>query len=33
MVHMWVNITYLSEEQFEEIAASRASTPVAQAGN
>jgi mono/diheme cytochrome c family protein len=29
MVHMWVNITYLSPEQFDEIAARRASTPVA----
>jgi hypothetical protein len=30
MVHMWVNITYLSQEQFDEIAARRASAPVAQ---
>ncbi len=31
MNHMWVNITYLSDEQFAEIQAQRESTPIAQA--
>ncbi len=30
MVHMWVNITYLTPEQYDEIAARRATVPVAQ---
>ena len=31
MSHMWVNITYLSDEQYEEIRRSRESVPVAEA--
>jgi len=31
MSHMWVNITYLSDEQYEEIRRSRESVPIAQA--
>jgi hypothetical protein len=31
MSHMWLNITYLSDEQFEEIRRRRASLPIAEA--
>jgi hypothetical protein len=32
MSHMWVGITYLSDEQFQEMERRRAAVPIAQAG-